>query len=217
VSGTADDSDVYGWDGSSYSRTIDVSAAPFNVPTAANVDGFSRVDATHFYLSFSADTTLPVVGAVQDEDVVFWNAGTWSVYFDGTAHGLNQAGQDVDAISVSGSTLYFSTGTSTNPTGVAGTGDDADIYSWNGTALARAWDATANGLGTAANVDGYNRVDATHYHLSFSELTTTVPQVGTVQDEDVVFVNAGTWSVYFDGTAHGLTTDNLDVDAFDVP
>jgi hypothetical protein len=44
-----------------------------------------------------------------------------------------------------------------------------------------------------------------------------VPQVGTAQDEDVVRLNAGTWSVSFDGTAHGLTSDNLDVDAFDVP
>ena len=35
------------------------------------MDGFDRVDATHFYLSFSADTTVPGLGAVQDEDVVF--------------------------------------------------------------------------------------------------------------------------------------------------
>jgi hypothetical protein len=217
VAGTADDADVYGWDGSSYVRSVDLSAAPYNVPLAANVDGLSRVDATHFYLSFSNDTTLPVVGAVQDEDVVFWNAGTWSLYFDGTTHGLNQVGQDVDAVTVNGGVLYFSTGLSTNPTGVAGTGDDADVYSWNGTVLARVWDASANGVPATANVDGYDRVDATHFYLSFSATTTTVPQIGTVQDEDVVFVNAGTWSVYFDGTGHGLTTDNLDVDAFDVP
>ncbi len=25
------------------------------------------------------------------------------------------------------------------------------------------------------------------------------------------------WSVYFDGTARGLTSNNLDVDAFDIP
>ena len=27
----------------------------------------------------------------------------------------------------------------------------------------------------------------------------------------------GAWSVYFDGTAHGLTNNNHDVDAFDIP
>jgi len=32
-----------------------------------------------------------------------------------------------------------------------------------------------------------------------------------------VYYNAGTWSVYFDGTGKGLTSGNLDVDAFDLP
>ena len=36
----------------------------------ANVDGFAQQDATTFYLSFADDTTLPGIGAVQDEDVV---------------------------------------------------------------------------------------------------------------------------------------------------
>ena len=44
-----------------------------------------------------------------------------------------------------------------------------------------------------------------------------MPGSVAVQDEDVVCNNGGTWSVYFDGTAHGLTSGNLDVDAFDVP
>ena len=44
-----------------------------------------------------------------------------------------------------------------------------------------------------------------------------MPGLGTVQDEDVVFRNGTAWSVYFDGTAHGLTTGALEVDAFDVP
>ena len=215
--GTADDADIYSWNGTSYARALDLSAAPYNVPLSANLDGFSRVDATHFYASFATNTTLPGLGTVQDEDVVYWNGSAWSLYFDGTAHGLNQANQDVDAISVSGGTLYFSTATSTNPTGVTGAGDDADIYSWNGTSLARVWDATAHGVPGGADVDGFDRVDATHFYLSFAEPTNTLPQIGATQDEDVVYVSGTTWSVYFNGTAHGLTTANLDVDAFDVP
>jgi hypothetical protein len=211
--GTADDADIYGWNGTSFSRTIDVSAAPYTLPATANVDGFDRVDATHFYMSFSgATTTLPGLGAVEDEDVVYYNAGTWSVYFNGTAHGLTAADQDLDAISVAGGTLYFSTLGNTNPPGVAGTADDADIYSWNGTVYARIWDGSANGLAADANIDGYVRVDATHYYMSFSGAVT-----GTAQDEDVIYNNGGVWSTYFDGTAHGLTADDLDVDAFDVP
>jgi hypothetical protein len=67
-----------------------------------------------------------------------------------------------------------------------------------------------------ANVDGYVRIDATHFYLSFAS-NTSITGFGTVQDEDVVFYNNGTWIVYFDGTAKGLTSNNLDVDAFDIP
>ena len=214
--GTPDDSDIYRWSGTAHSRAIDLSAAPYGVPTGANVDGLTRVDATHFYLSFADDTTLPGLGAVQDEDVVYWNAGAWSVYFNGTGHGLANANLDLDAISVVGTTLYFSTAGNTNPPGVGGTADDADVYRWDGTSYARVWDATANGVPAAANVDGYDRVDGTHFYLSFAG-DTTVTGAGAIQDEDIVYVDGTTRSVYFDGTAHGLTNANLDVDAFDVP
>ena len=56
------------------------------------MDGYDRVDNTHFYVSFEANTTLPGLGTVQDEDVVYYNNGVWSVYFDGTARGLTDAG-----------------------------------------------------------------------------------------------------------------------------
>ena len=76
----------------------DASAA--GISGAANVDGLAMVDATHFRLSFAADTTLSGPGAVQDEDVVLFNAGTWSTWFDGTAPGLTTANHDLDAIDV---------------------------------------------------------------------------------------------------------------------
>ncbi len=55
------------------------------------------MDATHVYLSYVTDTTVPGLGAVQDEDVVYYNAGTWSVYFDGTSRLLTANGADIDA------------------------------------------------------------------------------------------------------------------------
>ena len=51
---------------------------------------------------------------------------------------------------------------------------------------------------------------------SFSADNTAVPGLGNVQDEDVVYYDNGTWSVYFDGTARGLTSASLDIDAFDI-
>ena len=150
--------------------------------------------------------------------MAYYSAGTWSVYFDGTARGLTAAGHDLDAISVVGGNLYFSTRGVVNPPGVPGTAYDADVYRWNGTTMVRAYDASAHGIPVNADVDGLVWQDATHVHLSFANATTTLPGAGTVQDEDVVRESAGTWSVYFDGTDHGVGTDaGLDVDAFDLP
>ena len=220
VGAPADDADIYSWSGSAFSRAMDVSVL-YNLPAGANVDGYDRVDETHFYLSFTGQVNVPGLGNVQDEDVVYYNGTSWSLFFDGSAHGLGGNNSlDLDAISVAGSTLYFSTLGNANPPGVAGSADDADIYSWNGTGYSRVIDASAvpYSLPGNANVDGFVRIDATHFYLSFSATSTTVPVLGTVQDEDVLYYNAGTWSVYFDGTAHGLgASGNLDVDAFDLP
>ncbi len=62
-------------------------------------------------------------------------------------------------------------------------------------------------------------MDATHYYLSFGA-THVAARVGTVQDEDIVafdMTGTDTWTTWFNGTAHGLTTDNLDIDAFSLP
>jgi hypothetical protein len=231
VGGSADDADVYHWTGARFGRTVDASADPYNLPTGgnagnANVDGFSRVDASHFYVSLNGSATVPgITGRVQDEDVLFWNGNHWELWFDGSAHGLgggnNNTGFDLDAISVVGGTLYFSTDNSAVPSGVSGSGDDADVYSWNGTSYARVIDATGiPGFSTNANntpnVDGFVWRSATDWLMSFSD-NTSITGLGSVQDEDVVRRTGTTWSTFFDGTAAGLTNNNQDIDAFDIP
>ena len=113
VAGVADDADIYGWNGSVFSR--DWNANLFGVVDGANVDAYDRVDATHFYLSFADNTTLGGTLTVQDEDVVYYNNGVWSVFFDGTGAGLTNGNQDVDAIAILGGTVYLSTLGNTNP------------------------------------------------------------------------------------------------------
>ncbi len=166
VAAPFDNSDIYSWDETAYSRVLD--ATVVGLLASANVDAYDRVDATHYYLSFAANTAVPGIGTVQDEDVVYNNNGVWSVYFDGTAHSMTTNSRDLDAIGVVGGTLYFSTVGNSNPLGVTGTADDADIYSWNGTSYARVWDASANGLAGGVDVDGLEWVDATHFYLSFT-------------------------------------------------
>ncbi|HLF26307.1 MAG TPA: multicopper oxidase domain-containing protein [Anaerolineae bacterium] len=145
-------------------------------------------------------------------NVSAWTPGNHTVSVRARDAAGNWGGLATTVVAVTTpSTVYFSTFGNTNPPGVGGTADDADIYLWNGAAFSRVFDVTI-----AGNVDGLDVVDATHFYLSFVD-NATVPGLGTVQDEDVVYYNAGTWSVYFDGTARGLTAGNQDVDAFDIP
>lgn len=75
--------------------------------SVSNVDGLKYVDAAHFYMSFAGNVTLtnsPNSGGatltVQDEDIVYYNAGVWTVYFDGTP-GLGASGnQDIDGFDI---------------------------------------------------------------------------------------------------------------------
>ncbi len=215
VTGRADDANIYRWDGTAYSRAI--TTTDVGIPGAANVDGFAQVSDTQFYMSFSnSNTTLPGIGAVQDEDVVYWDGASWSVYFDGTAHGMTAGAQDIDAISIRNGVLYFSTFGTKNPPGVTGTADDSDIYSWDGTAFARVFDASQYGVPAGAKVDGGAWVDATHFYLSFAG-NTALPGAGPVEDEDIVFFADGTWTTWFNGTAHGLVAAQQDIDAFTLP
>ncbi|QNN51575.1 hypothetical protein [Nocardioides mesophilus] len=209
---------VYRWNGSSMVGTV------FSGP--ANVDGYAVVDATHVYLSFSNTSTNLGGGlTVQDEDVVSFNpaTGTYTMVFDGSTNGLGGS-VDVDAISVAGGKLYYSVNGTTRPTGVTGAGGAAnDIYRFDGTGVTgsstRVVDASQAPYSMPnSDVDGLVFIDATHFYLSFSPTTTgTLAGLGNVQDEDVVAYNAGTWSVYFDGTGKGLTDNNSDIDAFDLP
>lgn len=215
VSGPADDADIYFWNGTAFSRVWDASTN--GVPGGANVDGLVRLSATQHYLSFNGDTNISGFGIVQDEDIVAFNAGVWSVQFNGTGFGLTAGNLDIDAFDYVGTTLYLSTSGNTNPPGAGGGADDADIYRWNGgSSYTRIFDASTAGLPGGANVDGLTMVDPTHFYLSFTG-DVTVTGLGAVQDEDVVYYNAGVWSFRVDGTALGLTNGNLDLDAIDVP
>ena len=216
IDGSGNYSYGYEWSGSDYAVATDFTAAPYLVPPTANVDGLSQVDPTHFYLSFDKNTSLPGLGTVQDEDVVFWNDGSWSVFFDGTSHGLRSPKEDIDALSVVGDELFFSTRGNVKPPRVRGKADNADIYRWDGRRYTRIFDASTNGVPGAANVDGYDQVDGEHFYLSFAA-STRIRGLGRVQDEDVVAWSLGEYSIYFDGTAHGMAGKRHDVDGLDVP
>ncbi len=208
--------DIYAYDGVSLSRIVDTGFS-------GNMDGLRMVDADTFYVSFANDGGVTNGGlTLQDEDIGLYDAGVWTMAFDGSTvcGGLDgNNGRDIDAFDIVGGVLYFSTAGNTAlpaASGLTGPWDSSDIYRWDGTTCSRIFDRSLSGVG-GSNVDGLTIVDEDTFYLSFANTTVSVPGVGNVQDEDVVRNDAGTWSLHFNGTAYGLTTNGHDIDAVHVP
>ncbi len=120
--------------------------------------------------------------------------------------------------------FYFSTVGNTNPPGLGGTADDADILRWSGTGFSRFWDArsnVANFVPTNANVDGLQVITASPlvFCVSFTgtvNLTGPGTTLGNVQDEDIACHTTAGWSMKFDGSVRGLTSGTFDIDEFHI-
>lgn len=86
------------------------------------------------------------------------------------------------------------------------------------------FDGSAAGLPAAADIDAYaflyNASSFTSSHYMSFDRPVAVPGLGTVDDSDVVLYRTSllgnTWSLYFDGSAYGLTTDAEDVDGLEI-
>jgi hypothetical protein len=183
-------------------------------------------------LAFTAATTLPGIGSVQNEDIAAFNTGTgaWSLYFDGSDVGAASFAIDGVAALPSGELLFSFTGPGTLG-GVAM--DDSDVLRFTPTSLgsvtAGTWamyfDGSDVGLdATAEDVDAVGVLP--DGRLVVSTLgNPSVPGLSGVRDEDVLLfthtslgsVTAGTWSYYIDGSDIGLaTTAEEDIDAVSV-
>ncbi len=233
VSGPFDDADIYSLDNNNVYVRFKDAVNDLGLPNDANIDALS-INGPVIYASFAgATTTIPGVGAVQDEDVVAYDTltGTWSLFFDGAYCGLDggaDATQDVDAISVVNGTLYFSTlkGGTNYPVGGVTGADDADVYVWNGStvgtancsrALRAAFGPGNIGLPGNADIDGLTVKNGVYY-MSFNlNGGTNVPGLGLVQDEAIVSYDpaTGTWSLYEANAA--MTANGQDLDAIDIP
>jgi len=92
---------------------------------------------------------------------------------------------------------------------------DEDVIAF-ATAFSLTFDGSGQGLAGNADVDAVDALGPGHYLLSFDrDAGTAVPGVGVVDDSDVVEFNAGTYSLFFDGSDVGLTTNAEDVDAIE--
>jgi hypothetical protein len=203
------------------------------------IDAFSWIDADTLLLSFDAPGSAGGAGAVDDSDIVRFEAtslgtntaGSFFLYFDGSDVGLTTDAEDVDALELltGGQILVSSTG-AMSVSGAAAA--DEDLVSFTPSSLG---DVTAGGFslyfdGSDVGLgDSGEDVDAAAVDSSGNILlsTTDVFAVTGVsgQDEDVfVFAPTSTGSttagsymstLYFDGSSVNLAGN--DVFAIDLP
>jgi hypothetical protein len=97
-----------------------------------------------------------------------------------------------------------------------------DIVAWDGVQFSLLFDGSDVGVEGLA-IDAFTRTGVNTILLSFSQAGSVPGISGTVDDSDVVrFIagslgstTSGAFSIYFDGSDVGLTTDNEDVDSIE--
>jgi FtsP/CotA-like multicopper oxidase with cupredoxin domain len=227
-----DDADIYAWSGVAYARLFDGSGV--GLLAGADIDALKVVDFDTFYISFAVDagTTVPGLGLVPDEDIVKYNAGTWSLYFDGSAVGLGDTnGEDVDAFDIlADGSIVVSTRAAASVPGVAASASQDLLHCVPpspGPITACTWTVYFDGsdvglsLGTE-NIDGV-AVSGSNIYLSTTGAFAVPGLVG--EGKDVFACNGAipgdatscaSFSMYFDGSVRGLPTAT-NLDAIDLP
>lgn len=114
-------------------------------------------------------------------------------------------------------TVYLSSPDTGNVQGTGYADEDIMRYNSGNNTWSKAFDGTNAGLPDAADIDALALIvnsGYTSFLMSF-DTPTAVPGLGTVDDSDVARYDTwnGQWSLYLDGSVHGLTTDAEDIDA----
>jgi myo-inositol-hexaphosphate 3-phosphohydrolase/PKD repeat protein len=228
--------DIVAFDGTGFSLYFDGSDVAIS---AFTLDAFSVISSTEILMSFTTDGSVPVVGIVDDSDVLKFTAtslgattaGSFTLYFDASDVGLTNSNEDVDAVELlaDGRLLMSTTGQFTVP-GVSG--EDEDLVAFRPTSLgpttAGTWELYFDGSDVGLT-SGDEDVDAAAVQADGRIYLSTVGAFAangvSGQDEDVfVFTPSslgpttlGTFAatLLFDGSLYGLGSN--DVFAIDLP
>lgn len=114
-------------------------------------------------------------------------------------------------------TVYLSSPDTGNVQGTGYADEDIMRYTSGANTWTKVFDGTTAGLADSADIDALTLIvnsGSISFLMSFEE-PAAVPGLGTVDDSDVARYDTwnGDWSLYLDGSAHGLTTNNEDIDA----
>ncbi|MEM7323665.1 MAG: hypothetical protein AAF531_11325, partial [Actinomycetota bacterium] len=96
------DEDILVHDESTGTWSLHLDGSVVGLSPSAKLDGFHIAADETVLFSLTAPVTLPGVGQVDDSDVVAIDPDTagFSLFFDGSAHGLTSSGEDVDALTL---------------------------------------------------------------------------------------------------------------------
>ena len=189
----------------------------------------------NIWMAFTAATTVPGVGTVENEDIVSYNttSGTWSLIFDGSDVGLGALTIDGVARTAAGDILY-SLSAAGNITGLVGgpsgaAVDDSDVIRFTPTSLGATTAGThtfhfdGSDVGLTTDNEDVDAISLTSGgNLVLSTLGTFAVTGVSGEDEDLITftatglgsVTTGSYAMYFDGSDVGLSTNfNEDVDA----
>jgi hypothetical protein len=226
------DEDILSWNGTNYDMVFDGSAA--GLDATADIYAFD-VDLAGglILMAFSADTIVPGLGIVTGSDIVAYSIGTGGFVpvFDGSDVGLTTVPNEyLDALQVlPDGTLAISTQGSVSVPGFSAADEDLLVFTPSSLGLntsgswAPGFDGSDVGLATSSGED----VDAVAVAASGDVYLSTVGDFSVTglagQDEDVFVctpsslgaTTACTFTPFFDGTAFGLSAD--DVDGIDLP
>ncbi len=219
---TFNDEDIFAYD-----PTLGVYAMVFDgtdVGVRGNVDAVSRLADGSLLLSLADPASIAGVGTVDDSDVVRFipaslgmlTVGTFEMYFDGSAYGLTDTGEDVDALAVApDGRLVLSTVGSLTVNDL--TAEDEDLSALN--LSTGVWSLYFDGSDVGLSGSSSEDINGTWVSADASQVYLTtlgafdVPGV-TGDGSDVLLCQVGslgdttscTYSLYWDGSAHGVTS-----------
>lgn len=161
--------------------------------------------------------------SVDNEDVVAFDGTDFSLFFDGSAHGL--AGFAIDGVSVleDGDILLSFTNAGSVP-GISQTVDDSDIVRFDAATggIEMFFDGSDVGLASSGeDVDGLELLPDGRLLVTVNNLF-GVPGVRGNDEDVIVFTGtfgsstSGSWEMYFDGADVSFNYSNEDIDALSV-
>lgn len=226
------DEDILSYDTSTNEWALFFDGSDVGITT--DVDAFAQLNDGSLLLSFEIETAVSGLGSVDDSDIVRFTpeflgattSGAFSWYFDGSDVELTTDSEDVDAFAVVSGTLQISTLGDPSVTGLTGLRDE-DLLTFTPSQLGEntsgSWslyfDGSDVGLGETDEEDlqgTYIDPAAGAIYLSTKGLFSVPGLNGDGADIALctpVTLGADTsctYTAFWDGSSHGLTTETLD-------